>query len=113
MAQGHRQGVHLAARSGVLNDTMTSSAGELLNWMALLLMTGDHVAKLLGDGCFPVVSELGRIAFPLFALVLAYTTWHNLAPTCSSPCAGCCCGASWPSWHMHWRSATGCRSMCC
>jgi len=44
----------------------------LLKWIALLLMTGDHVAKVLDDGYIPVVSELGRIAFPLFALVLAY-----------------------------------------
>ncbi|MFC6838876.1 TraX family protein [Xanthomonas theicola] len=51
---------------------MTSSARELLKWLALILMTGDHVAKVLGDGYLPVVSELGRIAFPLFALVLAY-----------------------------------------
>ncbi|KLD74971.1 conjugal transfer protein [Xanthomonas hyacinthi] len=51
---------------------MTSSARELLKWIALILMTGDHVAKVLDDGYIPVVSELGRIAFPLFALVLAY-----------------------------------------
>ena len=34
-------------------------------------MTGDHVAKVVFDGYVPVVSELGRIAFPLFALVMA------------------------------------------
>ncbi len=82
MAQGHGQGVHLAARSSVLNDTMTSSAGELLNWMALLLMTGDHVAKVLGDGCFPVVSELGRIAFrcsPWSWPTQPGTTWRRRA----------------------------------
>lgn len=63
---------HLAARSGVLNDTMTSSARELLKWIAVLLMTGDHVAKALVHSYIPVVSELGRVAFPLFALVMAY-----------------------------------------
>lgn len=51
---------------------MTSSARELLKWIALLLMTGDHVAKVLAGGYIPIVSELGRIAFPLFALVMAY-----------------------------------------
>lgn len=66
------QGGHQAARSGVLNDTMTSSARELLKWIALLLMTGDHVAKVLAHGYVPIVSELGRVAFPLFALVMAY-----------------------------------------
>lgn len=60
------------ARSGVLNYTITSGARELLKWIAVVLMTGDHVAKVLGNGYIPVVSELGRIAFPLFALVLAY-----------------------------------------
>jgi len=60
------------ARSGVLNYTITSGARELLKWIAVVLMTGDHVARVLGDGYIPVVSELGRIAFPLFALVLAY-----------------------------------------
>ena len=33
--------------------------------------TGDHVAKVVFGGYVPVVSELGRIAFPLFALVMA------------------------------------------
>lgn len=55
-----------------MNDTMTSSARELLKWIAVLLMTGDHVAKTLVHGYIPVVSELGRVAFPLFALVMAY-----------------------------------------
>ncbi len=35
-------------------------------------MTGDHALKILGLGYVPVVAELGRLAFPLFALVLAY-----------------------------------------
>lgn len=72
MAARQGQGGHLAARSGVLNDTMTSSARELLKWIALLLMTGDHAAKVLVHGYIPIVSELGRVAFPLFALVMAY-----------------------------------------
>ncbi|ARZ74745.1 conjugal transfer protein [Stenotrophomonas sp. WZN-1] len=48
-----------------------SGARELLKWIALLTMTGDHVAKVVFGGYLPVVSELGRIAFPLFALVMA------------------------------------------
>lgn len=51
---------------------MTSGARELLKWIALVLMTGDHVAKVFFGGYVPVVSELGRIAFPVFAIVLAY-----------------------------------------
>jgi len=51
---------------------MTSSGRELLKWIALVLMTGDHAIKVLGLGDVPVVTELGRVAFPVFALVMAY-----------------------------------------
>lgn len=51
---------------------MTSGGRELLKWLAVALMTGDHVARVFFDGYLPVVSELGRIAFPVFALVMAY-----------------------------------------
>lgn len=51
---------------------MTSSGRELLKWIALVLMTGDHAAKVFAGGYIPVLSELGRVAFPLFALVMAY-----------------------------------------
>lgn len=51
---------------------MTSGGRELLKWLAVVLMTGDHVARVFFGGYLPVVSELGRIAFPVFALVMAY-----------------------------------------
>ncbi|KFA34530.1 TraX family protein [Xanthomonas vasicola] len=51
---------------------MSSSARELLKWVALVCMTFDHVAKVFYHGYVPLLSELGRIAFPLFALVMAY-----------------------------------------
>ncbi|MEV5119884.1 TraX family protein [Stenotrophomonas indicatrix] len=51
---------------------MTSGGRELLKWIALVLMTGDHVLTVFGLGYVPVVSELGRVAFPVFALVMAY-----------------------------------------
>nr|WP_275584626.1 TraX family protein [Stenotrophomonas sp. NLF4-10] len=44
----------------------------MVKWIALVLMTGDHVAKVFFGGYVPVVSELGRVAFPAFALVMAY-----------------------------------------
>lgn len=53
------------------NPALSSGARELLKWIALLTMTGDHVAKVVYGSYLPVVSELGRIAFPLFALVMA------------------------------------------
>lgn len=51
---------------------MTSGGRELLKWLALVLMTGDHVLTVFGLGYVPVVTELGRVAFPVFALVMAY-----------------------------------------
>lgn len=51
---------------------MTSSAREILKWLAVILMTGDHVAKVVYGGYVPGLSEAGRVAFPLFALVMAY-----------------------------------------
>jgi hypothetical protein len=58
---------------------MTSGGRELLKWIAVLLMTGDHVIKVFDLGYVPGVSELGRAAFPLFGLVMAF----NLAqPEC-------------------------------
>ncbi len=51
---------------------MTSGGRELLKWLALALMTGDHVVTVFHLGYVPVVSELGRVAFPVFALVMAF-----------------------------------------
>jgi hypothetical protein len=49
--------------TSTFNLTLGSGARELLKWIALLAMTGDHVAKVVFGGYVPVVSELGRIAF--------------------------------------------------
>lgn len=54
-----------------MHTAMTSSGRELLKWLGLLLMTGDHLAKVFYGGYLPVISELGRVAFPLFAIVMA------------------------------------------
>jgi hypothetical protein len=48
---------------------------EALKWLALVLMTLDHVNKYLLHGTVPAMFNAGRIAMPLFAIVLA----HNLA----------------------------------
>jgi|SRR5690625_2855495 len=45
---------------------------EALKWLALVLMTGDHVNKYLFNGTLPVLFEAGRLALPIFAFVLAY-----------------------------------------
>ncbi|MDH1659870.1 TraX family protein [Stenotrophomonas sp. GD03777] len=63
---------------------MTSGGRELLKWLALVLMTGDHVLKVFGLGYVPVVSELGRVAFPVFALVMAYNLAQSGADSAKS-----------------------------
>jgi hypothetical protein len=45
---------------------------EALKWLALVLMTLDHVNKYLFDQKLPGLFELGRVAMPLFGFVLAY-----------------------------------------
>lgn len=45
---------------------------EALKWLALLLMTCDHANTYLFAREHPWMYALGRLAFPLFAVVLAY-----------------------------------------
>lgn len=45
---------------------------EALKWLALLLMTADHVNKFLFNGTNAAVFAAGRLAMPLFVFVLAY-----------------------------------------
>lgn len=45
---------------------------EALKWLALVSMTIDHINHFLFNMQLPVMSELGRIAMPLFGFVLAY-----------------------------------------
>lgn len=48
---------------------MRSGTLEALKWIGLAAMLGDHVNKALFGNQLPWLSEAGRIAFPLFALV--------------------------------------------
>jgi hypothetical protein len=45
---------------------------EALKWIALALMTGDHVNKYLFNASLPFLFEAGRLALPIFVFVLAY-----------------------------------------
>ena len=45
---------------------------EALKWIALALMTGDHINKYLFNGTLDFFFEAGRVAMPLFIFVLAY-----------------------------------------
>lgn len=51
---------------------LSSGSVEAVKWLALFLMTGDHVNRYLLDGTVPALYALGRVAFPLFAVVVAY-----------------------------------------
>ena len=51
---------------------IASGTVEALKWLALLLMTLDHVNKYLCGDRFPLLSTGGRLAMPLFGFVLAY-----------------------------------------
>ena len=57
---------------------------EALKWLALVLMTLDHINKYLLHGSDPVLFAVGRLALPLFSFVLAY----NLARPSSIANAG-------------------------
>jgi hypothetical protein len=45
---------------------------ESLKWLALALMTGDHVNKYLFNSTIDWLYNAGRVALPLFVFVLAY-----------------------------------------
>lgn len=59
---------HLAPPRVVLS----TGSLEALKWLALVLMTLDHVNTFLYDGKFPALFKLGRVAMPIFGFVLAY-----------------------------------------
>ena len=62
-----------ALRRVVLLPPLAISDGSLetLKWLALTLMTLDHVNKYLLNDSVPALFDAGRIAMPLFAIVLA------------------------------------------
>ena len=51
---------------------LSSGTLEALKWLALLLMTLDHVNKHLLHASVPELFAVGRLALPLFAFVLGY-----------------------------------------
>ena len=63
----------------VRSDVVLTTGGrEVLKWLALVLMTGDHANKALDLG-MPILSDLSRVVFPIFAIVLAYNMRHASA----------------------------------
>lgn len=53
------------------NIVISDGTLEGLKWLGLVLMTGDHLNKYLFNGTLPYLFELGRIAMPIFTIVLA------------------------------------------
>lgn len=51
---------------------ISSGTIEALKWLALLLMTLDHLNRYLLGQLLPALSRFGRLAMPLFGFVLAY-----------------------------------------
>ncbi|WP_339145271.1 TraX family protein [Pseudoalteromonas galatheae] len=45
---------------------------EALKWLALLFMTLDHINKYLLNSTWPAAFDIGRLAMPIFAIVLGY-----------------------------------------
>ncbi len=56
----------------VLQLRLSDGMLEALKFLALLLMTLDHVNRFVLDGGMPAFFYLGRLAFPLFAAVLGW-----------------------------------------
>jgi hypothetical protein len=57
----------LLPHQGIASGTL-----EVLKWLAVALMTVDHVNLYLLGFAYPVMYQMGRLAMPLFALILAY-----------------------------------------
>ena len=51
---------------------LSDGAVEAMKWLGLILMTADHAQKYGLILAVPGVYEAGRLAFPLFGIVLAY-----------------------------------------
>lgn len=56
-----------------------SGALEILKLVALAAMVADHANKYALEGAYPMMGHLGRLAFPLFALVIAANLRWNTA----------------------------------
>ncbi|KAK6352129.1 hypothetical protein TWF730_008960 [Orbilia blumenaviensis] len=51
---------------------ISDGALELTKWIAMVIMTADHINKYLFDESLPFIFEFGRTAMPLFVFVLTY-----------------------------------------
>ncbi len=65
-------GLNFAARSVLPRLTLSDGSVEALKWLALVLMTLDHVNKYLLHSAASALFDAGRVVMPIFAIVLAY-----------------------------------------
>lgn len=68
----HKDTSHRKPRLALPGLVLTDGTLEALKYLALVLMTVDHVDKYLFNGTHPEAFAAGRSALPIFALVLAY-----------------------------------------
>ncbi len=62
----------LAARRVLPRLVIADGSLEAIKWLAVVLMTGDHVNKYLFNGTIQWMFSAGRLTLPLFGVVLAY-----------------------------------------
>lgn len=55
-----------------LRPVISDGSLEALKWLALLAMTLDHVNKVIFSTNYPLMTDIGRLAMPIFGFVLAY-----------------------------------------
>lgn len=73
MAQAHRSASPAALAPGALTPIVISDGTlEALKWLGIVVMVLDHANRFLYGFQVPGLFELGRLAMPLFAFVLAY-----------------------------------------
>jgi hypothetical protein len=51
---------------------LSSGQQEALKWLAIITMTLDHINKVIFHYDYPALLWIGRLAFPLFAFLIAY-----------------------------------------
>lgn len=60
-----------AATLGIFKPFSTGAL-ELMKWLALLSMVMDHMNRAVFNSKYPLMLDIGRLAFPMFGFVLAY-----------------------------------------
>jgi TraX protein len=62
----------LLADTAWLRPTLSNGQQETLKWLAIFTMTLDHLNRTLLFNTEPLLLWIGRVAFPLFAFLIAY-----------------------------------------